>query len=1146
MKGQTCGCCEGVELLTPLPTANRPGLDELSYRVGTHATFFETMVARLTSHRLADGRRPLQKLTTRDPDDLSLALLDAWATVADVLTFYQERIANEGYLRTANERRSIRELARLVGYEPRPGVAASVFLAFTLEDDVDIEIPASTLARSIPGPEELPQPFETEEALPARTAWNALSARLTRPFVLRPDADFVGTRRLFLQGSATDLGANDAVLVVCGTVAFPYTVRVVETDTEADRTTATYAPYGAGVVFDEEPTTPRPGASAAAEAPALTRLAEVVRALRKDPSLQPASRFKLERSPERTYAATADIGPRLLTQFSPRLADTLYTAYAKAPVTGVGPDALCHVEAMRVKAAPFGNNAPQDLVYRDNVLVGRREWALAELRATLDVAVSSTDPAQRVDDAFRQDADLPAQVFPPLRLAITVADETGTPQARTVELSELQEVPPPAEAPGPLHRLTFVLEAALVIVSAQYEDEGTVQALRTLSVRFVSGSRQREVIVQEGSILNGSSAFRVRATGTTLVDVRDGDVIARDLPETYRRVTIALDGDALVLRVTQEEPHFLLSDNQRRRISLDATYDGISPGSWVLLDRPDRPHEMYRVNEVRTLSRADYGITAKVTQLLLDRPWISDQDTSLSLLRRTTVFARSEQLPLSEEPIEEDVAGEGIELDGLYERLEAGRWVVVKGERTDVRDGNDQIVEGIEASELVMLAGVEHDVQRVADANGNGRERPTDTLHTRLILAEPLAYTYKRESVAINANVAKATHGETLQETLGSGDAAKPFQTFTLGQTLLTFVAAPTPSGVESTLDVRVNDVRWPGQETLLYLGGDQRGYETKTGEDGETSVIFGDGKRGARLPTGVENVTAVYRAGIGKAGNVQAGQISILATRPLGVQEVVNPERASGGADPESRDQARRNVPLGVLALDRLVSVQDYADFTRTFAGIGKADAASLSDGQRSVVHLTIAGADDAPIDVQSDLYRNLLLALGRFGDRSIPLQVALREAVFIFISARVKVLEDHLWETVEPEIRAALLDAFSFDRRELGQDVWLSEAIGVIQGIKGVDYVDVDLLDAVSEADADDPETLADKLEELAAASGVASSPTNAGNGAGRPNQRLVVELARIDPAAADRALRIRPAQMAYLNPTLPDTLILTEASA
>ena len=99
---ETCGCCEGLKPVTPVATANRPGLDALAYRVGTHATFLETMKSRLS----AADYSALGGLTTRAADDPGVALLDAWATVAEVLTFYQERIANEGYLRTATERRS--------------------------------------------------------------------------------------------------------------------------------------------------------------------------------------------------------------------------------------------------------------------------------------------------------------------------------------------------------------------------------------------------------------------------------------------------------------------------------------------------------------------------------------------------------------------------------------------------------------------------------------------------------------------------------------------------------------------------------------------------------------------------------------------------------------------------------------------------------------------------------------------------------------------------------------------------------------------------------------------------------------------------------------------------------------------------------
>jgi hypothetical protein len=182
---ETCGCCEGVEKVTPMPEANRPGLNALAYRVGTHATFFETMQAGLSSSEFPE----LRDLTTRDKSDPAIALLDVWATVADVLTFYQERLANEGYLRTATERRSILELARLVGYPLRPGVASTVYLAYTIEEDRSVTPPksikatisAGIRAQSVPGPGELPQSFETSDPLEARTEWNKLQPRLTQP-----------------------------------------------------------------------------------------------------------------------------------------------------------------------------------------------------------------------------------------------------------------------------------------------------------------------------------------------------------------------------------------------------------------------------------------------------------------------------------------------------------------------------------------------------------------------------------------------------------------------------------------------------------------------------------------------------------------------------------------------------------------------------------------------------------------------------------------------------------------------------------------------------------------------------------------------------------------------------------------------------
>ena len=97
-----------------------------------------------------------------------------WATVADVLTFYQERIANEGYLRTARLRDSILRMARLLDYQLRPGVAATTLLAFTLDKSASLQIPVGLRVQSVPADDEKPQIYETLESILADARLNSL------------------------------------------------------------------------------------------------------------------------------------------------------------------------------------------------------------------------------------------------------------------------------------------------------------------------------------------------------------------------------------------------------------------------------------------------------------------------------------------------------------------------------------------------------------------------------------------------------------------------------------------------------------------------------------------------------------------------------------------------------------------------------------------------------------------------------------------------------------------------------------------------------------------------------------------------------------------------------------------------------------
>jgi predicted phage baseplate assembly protein len=955
-----CGCCEGVHQIVPEDTSNRPGLSAIRYRIGTHSSFLETMKARLANFPLAQevldrclgssATFPLAGLRTRDGDDPAIALLDAWALVADVLTFYQERIANEGYLRTATENLSVVELAKLIGYDPRPGVASSVRLAYTLEKDSAVDILAGSRAQSIPGPGELPQSFETSVVLSASDVWNNLQPRMTQPQKLVP-----GMGVIYAKGVTTNLKANDRLLFDFhnGSTEIRRIV-LVEPDNDKNWTKITLQlrPQASQQTLSVNQTV----LDAVAATPNLTKVMDsLIAPITKPPAQHPANSLRLPRDLKTAFSPGSEVLPRAVAALRPEIETRLYAGLETAQVTATQ---KAEVLAFRVRASAFGHNAP-----------------------------------------LHQNFGGHNQILPP--------------------------------SEWPLHK---PVESTLL-------------------------QRVEERLADAGAPIAASKL-------TPTEDVN--------------------------------------------RISLDAVYDKILPGSWIYLERPNADLSgpqlalLSVIGNTAERSRADYGITGKITEIALDpsqqKKWIDPND-DLSAVRSVAVFAQSEPLPLADQPIEDPVGGGSIELDGVYPGLESGRWLIVAGERNDVPKSTK-----IADAELVMLAG--------ADLEANPAI-PGDSLHSFINLASGgLAYSYVRSTVKIYGNVVDATQGESRNEVLGSGDATQPLQEFPLRQSPLTYVAAVTPSGIESTLQVRVNDILWQETDQVAALGPADRAYLTQTDDSANTTVVFGNGLHGARIPTGVENVKAAYRVGIGSSGNVDAGQITLLATKPLGVKEVINPIRASGGADRDGRDQTRRNAPVAVMALDRLVSIQDYADFARSFAGIGKASSVSMAFQGLEMVHVTVAGAENASIDSTSDLFQNLVAAFLKFGDPQQPVQLGVAETLLLVIQASVAILPDYEFESVVPNIRAALLATFGFDSRSLGQSVAQSEVISAIQNVEGVSHVQLTALSAAPETDF------------TALAAGEVAREISAG-------------LARL----GGEGKKILPAQVVFLTPDVTETLVLTE---
>ncbi|MDX2504592.1 MAG: putative baseplate assembly protein, partial [Gammaproteobacteria bacterium] len=469
---------------------------------------------------------------------------------------------------------------------------------------------------------------------------------------------------------------------------------------------------------------------------------------------------------------------------------------------------------------------------------------------------------------------------------------------------------------------------------------------------------------------------------------------------------------------------------------LDNKYKGITTNSQIILNDENK-WGIYSITSVNELTKSCFMVTSKVTRLGLN----SSDNFKDFTIRGTSVYFQSELLPLARVPVEETIPknnSQTLALNGFINGLYEGQRVVLSGMEVG---GTGKLID-----EFLTLTKVEH--QLILGGC------------THITFTPALKHIYQRESVTINANVAPATHGETVQEVLGSGDATQSYQNFVLKQPPMTHVSAATPSGVISSLQVRVNDVLWHEVDTLLEVGPSDRVFVTHSNDSGATIIQFGNGKSGARLPTGQDNIHASYRKGIGIQGLVEAKQLNILMSRPLGLKEVVNPQAATGGDDPESHDDAQVNAPLTVLTLDRAVSLKDYEDFSRAFGGIAKASAISAPGGQKRKIIITVAGPAGAVIQTDSETYINLLQALTEAGDPLAQFYVQSYRSETFRMAAKIKVDADFIADKVLAEAEVALRVSFKFEMRNFAQTVALSEVVAVIQDVPGVLAVDVDYL--------------------------------------------------------------------------------------
>lgn len=140
--------------------------------------------------------------------DYQTMFVELWAYLGDILTFYQERIANEAFAGTATQRDSLMRLTELIGYRPSPGAGAAGLVAFTVAKGQTVSVPAGFRvgSRALPGKPAVT--YETSTAITA-TADNSLLTMAARSARVPYQPGTV-----VIHGVNTKLKPNDFLLAV--------------------------------------------------------------------------------------------------------------------------------------------------------------------------------------------------------------------------------------------------------------------------------------------------------------------------------------------------------------------------------------------------------------------------------------------------------------------------------------------------------------------------------------------------------------------------------------------------------------------------------------------------------------------------------------------------------------------------------------------------------------------------------------------------------------------------------------------------------------------------------------------------------------------------------------------------------------------
>jgi len=295
-------------------------------------------------------------------------------------------------------------------------------------------------------------------------------------------------------------------------------------------------------------------------------------------------------------------------------------------------------------------------------------------------------------------------------------------------------------------------------------------------------------------------------------------------------------------------------------------------------------------------------------------------------------------------------------------------------------------------------------------------------------------------------------------ESLGDSDGL-PFANFTLAR----------GSVISNTVKVYVDEadtlnyIEYLRVESFVEQSSTARVFRLIKLGSGQVSVVFGDGINGKTPPTNAP-VQAAYRIGGGLVGNVGTGTLTTVSSTLSGgfAVTVNNAEAAAGGDNGDSIADAKEQAILNIRALDRAVTLDDYAALAVKNTGVATAKA-RFNDSKAAVEVALSSGTGIPTATIQAEVLKYIQ-------DRDgVGLGTEIIDPTLISIDLTATVT---VGATASRAGISALIDAefdtyFTIgpgsDRSNFSVDVFESDVTSLIDNIDGVDHIDVGRLTRV-----------------------------------------------------------------------------------